>query len=124
MKISLGTDHAGFRYKEKVKELLTSLGHEGKTYDVTGPEAISYEDVATKLSAALGREITYIDAPDDAVRGALSGFGMPQWLVGALVDLYQDYRRSGTDGYAAQVTDTVQQLTGHPPRTLDQLLAE
>ena len=103
---------------------LTSPGHEGKTYDVTGPESISYEDVATKLSAALGRKITYIDAPDDAVRGALSGFGMPQWLVGALVDLYQDYRRSGTDGYAAQVTDTVQQLTGHPPRTLDQLLAE
>ena len=104
--------------------VLTSLGHEGKTYDVTGPEAISYEDVATKLSRALGRKITYIDAPDDAVHGALAGFGMPEWLVGALVDLYQDYRRSGTDGYAAQVTETVQQLTGRPPRTLDQLLAE
>ena len=32
--------------------VLTSLGHEGKTYDVTGPEAISYEDVATKLVGA------------------------------------------------------------------------
>lgn len=103
---------------------LTSPGHEGTTYDVTGPEAISYEDVAGKLSAALGRKVTYIDAPDDAVRGALDGFGMPPWLAGALVDLYRDYRRSGTDGYAAQVTDTVQQLTGRPARTLDQLLAE
>jgi hypothetical protein len=49
---------------------------------------------------------------------------MPKWVVGALVDLYQDYRRSGTDGYAAQVTDTVQRLTGGAPRTLDQLLTE
>jgi hypothetical protein len=33
--------------------------------------------------------------------------GLSEWLAGALVGLYQDYRRSGTDGYAAQVTDTV-----------------
>jgi uncharacterized protein YbjT (DUF2867 family) len=104
--------------------LLTEPGHEGNAYDVTGPEALSYRDVAAKLSAALGRKITYIDAPDDAVRGALEGFGLPEWLIGALVDLYQDYRRSGTDGYAAQVTDTVQRLTGLPPRRLDQLLAD
>jgi hypothetical protein len=38
--------------------------------------------------------------------------------------LYQDYRRSGTDGYAAQVTGTVQQLTGRPARSLDDLLGE
>jgi uncharacterized protein YbjT (DUF2867 family) len=102
--------------------LLTESGHEGNAYDVTGPEALSYHDVAAKLSAAMERSVTYIDAPDDAVRGALEGFGLPEWLTGALVDLYQDYRRSGTDGYAA--TDTVQRLTGRPPRTLGQLLAE
>jgi len=38
--------------------------------------------------------------------------------------LYQDYRRSGTDGYAAQVTETVQQLTSRPARSLDDLLGE
>ena len=96
----------------------------GSPYDVIGPEALSYHDVAARLSAAMGREVRYIDVPDDAVRGALAGFGMPAWLVGALVDLYQDYRHSGTDGYAAQVTDTVQRLTDRPPRTFDQLLAE
>jgi hypothetical protein len=72
----------------------------------------------------MGRKVTYVDATDDAVRGALLGFGLGEWLVGALVDLYQDYRRSGTDGYAAQVTDPVERLTGRPPRSLDQLLAE
>jgi uncharacterized protein YbjT (DUF2867 family) len=104
--------------------VLTSSGREGDAFDVTGPEALSYHDVAAKLSAALGRKITYVDAPDDAVREALQGFGLSAWLAGALIDLYQDYRRSGTDGYTAQVTDTVQQLTGRPARTLDQLLAE
>ncbi|MBV8991152.1 MAG: hypothetical protein JO372_21560, partial [Solirubrobacterales bacterium] len=68
--------------------------------------------------------ITYTDAPDQAVAGALEGFGLGNWLVGALVDLFADYRRSGTDGFAAQVTDTVRRLTGRAPRSLDQLLAE
>jgi uncharacterized protein YbjT (DUF2867 family) len=104
--------------------LLSEPGHEDGIYDVTGPEALSYQDVATKVSQALGRKVTYIDAPDEAVRGALLGFGMDEWLVGALVDLYQDYRRSGTNGYATQLTDTVERLTGRPARSLDQLLAE
>jgi uncharacterized protein YbjT (DUF2867 family) len=104
--------------------VLTEPGHEGNAHDVTGPEALSYNDIADKVSAALGRTVTYVDVPDDAVRGALEGLGLPPWLAGALVDLYQDYRRSGTDGYAAQVTDTIQRLTGRAPRTLEQLLAE
>jgi uncharacterized protein YbjT (DUF2867 family) len=104
--------------------LLTEPGHEGKAYDVTGPEALSYHDVASKLSDTTGKKTAYIDAPDDAVRGALLGFGIGEWLAGALVDLYQDYRRSGKGGYAAQVTDTVERIMGRPPRRLEQLLAE
>jgi uncharacterized protein YbjT (DUF2867 family) len=104
--------------------LLTEPGHEGKAYDVTGPEALSYHDVASKLSDTMRRKTAYIDAPDDAVRGALLGFGIGEWLAGALADLYQDYRRSGGDGYAAQVTDTVVRITGRPARRLEQLLAE
>jgi ribose 5-phosphate isomerase B len=42
MKISLGTDHAGFRYKEKVKELLESLGHEVKDFGTWSEEPVDY----------------------------------------------------------------------------------
>ena len=42
MKISLGTDHAGFRYKEKVKELLVSLGHEVKDFGTWSEEPVDY----------------------------------------------------------------------------------
>jgi uncharacterized protein YbjT (DUF2867 family) len=103
---------------------LTQPGHAGAGYDVTGPEALSYADVAANLTAALGRQISYVDAPDDAVRQALLGAGLTDWFAGALVGLYQDYRRSGTDGYAARVTGTVQQLTGRPARSLDGLIGE
>ena len=103
---------------------LTEPGHAGAHYDVTGPEALSYADVAARLSKAMDRPISYVDVPDDAVRQALVGAGLSEWFAGALVGLYQDYRRSGADGYAAQVTSTVESLTGRPPRSLDDLLAE
>jgi uncharacterized protein YbjT (DUF2867 family) len=104
--------------------VLTQPGHAGAHYDVTGPEALSYADVAAKLTGAMGRPITYVAAPDDAVRQALLGAGLSEWFATALIGLYQDYRRSGSDGYAAQVTDIVPRLTGRPARSLDHLLAE
>jgi uncharacterized protein YbjT (DUF2867 family) len=104
--------------------VLTEPGHAGAGYDVTGPEALSYDDVAAKLTEVMGRRISYADVPDDAVRQALLGAGLTPWFAGALIGLYQDYRRSGIDGYAAQVTGTVAELTGRPARSLDDLLAE
>ena len=103
---------------------LTEPGHQGAHYDVTGPEALSYADVAAKLTTAMHRQISYVATPDEAVRQALLGAGLNHWFADALIGLYQDYRRSGTDGYAAQVTDTVARLTGRPARSLDDLLAE
>ena len=103
---------------------LTEPGHAGAHFDVTGPEALSYTDVAAKLTSVLGRRISYVGASDDAVRQALLGAGLTTWFAGALVGLYQDYRRSGTGGYAAQVTETVERLTGRPARSLDDLLGE
>ena len=103
---------------------LTQPGHAGAHYDVTGPQALSYADVAAKLTTAMGRQISYVNVPDDAVRQALLAAGLDGWFANALVGLYQDYRRSGSDGYAAQVTSTVRRLTGRPARSLDNLLGE
>ena len=103
---------------------LCDQDHAGAQYDVTGPEALSYADVAARLTGALGREVSYVDVPDAAVREALLAAGLSDWFAGALIGLYQDYRRSGTEGYAARVTDTVTRLTGRRARSLDDLLAE
>jgi hypothetical protein len=50
------------------------------------------------------------------------GAGLQRWMADALIELYQDYRRSGQDGYAARVHDGVQAVTGRSPRTLKQAL--
>jgi uncharacterized protein YbjT (DUF2867 family) len=104
--------------------LLTEGGHEGEELDVTGPEALSYDDVATRLSSSMGRRVAHTPVGDDAVRDALAGYGMGEWMVTGLVGLFADYRRSGTDGYASVVADSVRRLIGRNPRDLDSLLAQ
>src|SRR5258705_6710546 len=54
---------------------LTRSGHEGKTYDITGPESLSHEEVAGQLSESLGKQITFVDITGAAMRSALLSFG-------------------------------------------------
>ena len=94
----------------------------GQARDVTGPEALSHAEAAGKLAASLGRPVRYVPVDDAAARSGMLAAGMGEWLTDGLVELYQDYRRP--DGYAARVHDTVRDLTGAEPRTLDQALAD
>ena len=55
MKISLGTDHAGFRYKEKVRELLTSLGHEVKDFGTFNEDSVDYPVFVRPAAEAVAR---------------------------------------------------------------------
>jgi len=55
MKISLGSDHAGFRYKEKVKELLSSLGHEVKDFGTFSEEPVDYPLFIRPAAEAVAR---------------------------------------------------------------------
>jgi len=95
----------------------------GQARDVTGPEALSHAEAAVKLAASLGRPVRYVPVDDAAARSGLLAAGVGEWLADGLIELYQDYRRSGPDGYAARVHDTVRDLTGTSPRTLEQSLA-
>ena len=104
--------------------ILLSDGHMGEAYDVTGPEALSHTDACGKLAAALARPVRYVPVDDDTARSAMLAAGLKRWMTDALIELYQDYRRSGTDGYAARIHDTVQAVTGVTPRTLDQVHAD
>lgn len=55
MKIALGTDHAGFRYKEKVKELLASLAHEVKDFGTFSEESVDYPLFIRPAAEAVAR---------------------------------------------------------------------
>lgn len=103
---------------------LTESGHLGATYDLTGPEALSHAEAADKLGAALGRSVRYVPVGDEPARSAMLGAGLNEWFASGLIELYQNYRRSGTDGYASALHLAPYEAAGVKPRTLDQFLAD
>lgn len=100
--------------------ILTTPGHAGKAYALTGPEALSYQEVAERISTSLGRKVIYKDIPLEAMRERLRASGMPEWHVEVQVDFSTALRA----GQAATVTDVVAAVTGRQPRTFEQFFRE
>jgi uncharacterized protein YbjT (DUF2867 family) len=92
---------------------LTESGHEGKAYDITGPEPLTHTQMAHQLSYALRKPVKFIDVPPHAMREVLLGSGMAAWQADGLVENYEHCRR----GEAAMVTSTVRDVTGREPTT-------
>src|SRR5215469_12909719 len=63
------------------RAVLPGAGHEGKKYVITGPEALSYFDVADQLSAAIGKRVSYVDVPLEVARQAILDAGAPEWFA-------------------------------------------
>jgi len=95
---------------------LTEPGHEGQTYVLTGPEALSYRDIAAKLSDATGRQINYVPITPAQFREGALGAGQPEWLVSALERLNELF----ASGRAAEVNDNVRRVGKKEPTTFDQ----
>ena len=94
---------------------LTEDGHEGRTYMLTGPEALTHADMAERLGAATGRKIAFVDASEDDMRQAMAGVKMPRWQIEGLIEDYAHYRR----GEAAVIATGVRDATGREPRGFD-----
>ena len=92
--------------------VLSSPGHEGQTYLLTGPEAITFTQVAARLSAATASRIEFIDVPGDNAQQAMIHDGMPAFAAEQIIKMFGRLRQ----GVAQQVTATVQALTGSAPR--------
>ena len=96
--------------------ILTSDGHEGQSYVLTGPEALSMTDIAAKLSTALSKEVKYANvSPDDAKVGMVA-MGVSDVIADAWVKLAQMVSM----GAAEMVTPMVKEVTGKEPRSFDQ----
>lgn len=91
--------------------VLSSNGHEGETYEITGPEALSFEEVADQFSVVLGRRVRYVRTSFEESRQHMIDSGMEEWLASAVTQTY----RLMKDGGAAHVTDVVARLTGSEP---------
>src|SRR5262249_24490424 len=99
---------------------LTQQGHEGRIYDITGPEALTHPQMASIFTTVLGKPVAYVDLPDAALREGLLRFGIPEWQAGGLVEDYAHYRR----GEASTVSAAVREVTGQIPRSFEHFVQD
>jgi uncharacterized protein YbjT (DUF2867 family) len=90
---------------------LTSDGHEG-THVLTGPEAISYSQVAAVLTEVVGRSVGYADIPPEAAVPALVQAGLPTFAAEQVVAVFGELRA----GAQSRTTRAVETLTRRAPR--------
>jgi NAD(P)H dehydrogenase (quinone) len=98
--------------------VLTSEGHEGQTYEITGPEALSQADIARLLGEVSGRPVMLVRTGDRRLRWGLSRLGTPKPIAQAIVDLGIATR----EGYFDVVDGAFEWLTGRRPQTLREVL--
>jgi uncharacterized protein YbjT (DUF2867 family) len=92
--------------------------HAGKTYDLTGPEALTFAEMAATITAVTGRQVAFEDETLEQAYAARASYGAPDWQVDAWVSTYT----SVAAGELATVSPAVAELTGHPPISLAELL--
>jgi NAD(P)H dehydrogenase (quinone) len=92
--------------------------HANATYDVTGPEALTMEETAARLAAASGRDVRYERETLEQARESRRPTGAPDWEIEGWVTSYAQV----AEGEVETVSDTVERVAGHPPRSLDEFL--
>ena len=99
---------------------LTQPGHEQQTYTLSGPEALTSDEKAQRLSEVLGKPVSCVSIPEEQWKAALLGYGVSEWQVNALIDLIHVYQT----GAAQEVTPWVETVTGHPPVSYRQFVTD
>lgn len=97
---------------------LTTDGHQGKSYPLTGQEPLSQGQVAAKLGAALGKKVTYVNLPLDKFKQGLTSAGVPEWLAADFTTMNAWFAAGG----AANPDPTLPSLIGKV-RNFDDFLA-
>jgi NAD(P)H dehydrogenase (quinone) len=94
--------------------------HAGKTYDLTGPEALAFGDVAQRLTNALGTPVVHVSPPVDAAVDALKANGAPDWLQQHFREIMGIF---ASDPSVGEVTAVVEHVTGRPATSVDDFIA-
>jgi uncharacterized protein YbjT (DUF2867 family) len=97
---------------EVAAAVLTSEGHAGKIYDLTGSEALTTQEALDQLGRALGHKYRHVDVPEDAARKSMEEMGMPLWMVDGFNELNWIIKQ----GWTGEATDGVKKVLGREPR--------
>ncbi|MDH6577786.1 NAD(P)H-binding protein [Kitasatospora sp. MAP5-34] len=99
---------------------LTTDGHQGAVYTLTGPAALSHGEIAAQLGAVVGRDVEYVAVDPAAALAGMLAAGWDAWRAEGMAELYGLYAA----GYAAAVSADVEKLTGRPARSFAEFAAE
>jgi uncharacterized protein YbjT (DUF2867 family) len=94
--------------------------HDGQTYELNGPEALTYTELADKISRQAGVPAQYVNIPIEAQRKAMLDQGMPEWQVTALLELEEYY----INGSGDRVDGLLERLLERRPIRMDAFLKE
>jgi uncharacterized protein YbjT (DUF2867 family) len=97
-----------------VAAILTSEGHAGKVYTLTGPAAVTYAEIASTLEKVIGKPVHYIPVPFEAAQQGMVSSGMPEWFAEDLIRLMKTW----ADGKGNIVTPDVEKLINRKPIAL------
>lgn len=103
-----------------ILDVLTGNGHDGKTYEITGPELVSFHDIAVRLSEVMGREISYVDVPAEDFKQSLLHWVPDDWYVETVSEMFE----LTAQGRGALLTDNYTRVTGRAPTTLRQFFRD
>lgn len=101
---------------EFAAHVLTTAGHEGKTYTLTGPASISMHQVAAAIGEAIGKAVKYVPVTVEAQRQSILQMGMDEWMA----NLLGDYSTAYSANWGDLVTDDFQRVMGKAPRSIAQ----
>jgi uncharacterized protein YbjT (DUF2867 family) len=100
-------------------EVLTGTGHAGKRYEITGPEILTFHQVAERFSQVLGEKVEYVPMPIEQFRERMKNILEP-WHLNAVAELFREIDEIGLD----HTTDTFRQLMGRDPISLTQFIRD
>lgn len=95
--------------------ILTGRGFEGKVYELTGPRAITYRDIAGELSKVGGHEVKCVNVSLEDARKWILSIGVPEWLANDITKLNEIFAA----GQASIVTTSVRDVTGVTARGVE-----
>ena len=91
---------------------LTEPNHVAKGYTLTGPEALTYDEMAHELSKALGRTIRHVSLPPAELKDGMLAEGLPEAVADRLLDL----ERFFSEGHARHINNDIELVTGQKAR--------
>jgi NAD(P)H dehydrogenase (quinone) len=107
---------------EVIVDVLTcnSGEHANKSYDLTGPELLTFAEIADRFSEVLGRRIEYVDQSIEEFKKILKSINMSEWRTEAVAKELEAIAAGSID----HTTDTIEELLGRPPNSLTRFIED